>query len=467
MDETVLNLIGLYAGLVLLNAAISAFIWWSSRQRLQRDLFHVWGAMLVAFVAQGFTGDVFADEPLGIVFGFATLFVANLAFARLIDHLHGTAPPWTWSVGGFVAALIAAAFARAVGAPFTVIALPVALAVAFPLAWSSLHAIVARWKQMSFASRGLMLTCLAITAHTLDYPFLRHRPEFTAIGFTIAIFVVFALSVFAYAVVLEAVTTENARTAAEVDVAHRIQMKVVPRDPSIPGLEIACHMKPAEAVGGDYYDVYHLDRTSWILLGDVTGHGLSSGLVMLMAQSILASILHARAGISPAELTFLANQILYRNLRRLDELRSMTLVALCRVGDDQRFVYSGNHDHVFIYRAATGTVETVAVRHTPHDLGFLDEFPMSAYEQSSFSLLPGDLLLLATDGVVEAARRGRYESGMFEAERVCTLLRQLAGRPLAEIKAKLLDELEQFTGGVYHDDVTFVLARPVPAQVAA
>lgn len=459
MDETVTNLIGLYAGLILLNTVVSAAMWWNSREDLQRDLVYVWGAFLVALVAQGVTGGVFPDNALVIVLGFSTLFGANLAFSRLISHLFAVPVPYRSSAVLLGFGLVSSVIAYALGAHFTLVSAPVAVAAAYPLLVTSVNAMYLHWSEMNLTARGMMLACLAITLHTLDYPFLRHIPEFAAMGFTIATVVVFALSIFAPAVVLEVLTKQQARVSAELDVAHRIQMKLLPREPQIPGLELACHMKPAEKVGGDYYDIYTLGDHSWILLGDVTGHGLSSGLVMLMAQSILASILHTRNEISPAELNYLANRILHQNLARLDEMRSMTIVALCRVGNQHDFVYSGNHDHLFVYRAATGEVEVLDVTQVPHDLGFLNEFPLSDYLESKLHLEVGDLLFLSTDGVVEASNKGSYILGMFDQHRVIDLLKRIANEPLPEIKRRILEELDAFTDGVYHDDVTFVLAR--------
>jgi serine phosphatase RsbU (regulator of sigma subunit) len=467
VDDTVVNLLGLYAGLLLMNTLISAFMWAVSRQDLYRDLVALWATMLTGFVAQGITGALFPENHFGIVAGFSTLFVTNLAYANLVSRLVGTKVPWKTSFALFAVTIVSSWLIWTRGGSFTAVALPTAIGVVFPAMYTAVRALWEHWAHMTVSARALMLSCIAVTMHELDYPFLRHLDEYAAMGFTIAIVVVFAMSIFAPAVVLEYVAARQARVAAEMEVAHRIQTRVLPREPRIPGLEISCHMKPAEEVGGDYYDVYTLGQHSWILLGDVTGHGLSSGLVMLMAQSILASILHTRSEISPAELNFLANKILYQNLRRLDELRSMTIVALCRVGDKQRFVYSGNHDHLFVYRAATGEVESVDVSQVPHDLGFLNEFPQEEYAESAFELNPGDLMLLATDGVVEAPRKGRYAEGMFEKGRVRDILKEAANRPLSEVKARLLAELEAFTGGVYHDDVTFVLARPALGEAVA
>lgn len=467
MDETTVQLLGLYAGLLLMNTLISSFMWWSSRATLHRDLLFVWAAMLAGFTVQGLTRVLAPEHDLVVILGFSTVWFANMANARLITRLVGMQMPLSSSVGLFALGIIASVAAWLAELPFVAMGMPVAIAVAYPTLYTALRAIYGYWRQLSNTARGMMLACVAISIHSLDFPVFGVAPEYAALGFTIAIIVVFALSIFAPAVILEVVASQQARVAAEMDVAHRIQMKVLPRDPKVPGLEVTGYMQPADEVGGDYYDVYSLGKHSWILLGDVTGHGLSSGLVMLMAQSILASILHTRTDISPAELNWLANRVLYQNLRRLDELRSMTIVTLCRVGDDQRFIYSGNHDHMYVYRAKTGEVESIEVAQVPHDLGFMNEFPLSAYSEGSFTLDDGDLLFITTDGVTEAARHGHYSEGMFESERVVGLLKEHAQRPLEEIKQRILQELERYTGGIYHDDVTFLLARAVPGGAPA
>jgi serine phosphatase RsbU (regulator of sigma subunit) len=95
----------------------------------------------------------------------------------------------------------------------------------------------------------------------------------------------------------------------------------------------------------------------------------------------------------------------------------------------------------------------------------MDEFPRSAYGEGSFDVAQGDLILATTDGMPEAPSQGSYRQGMFDETRIKALLLEVAGRPLPEIKQRLLDALEAFTGGHYHDDVTFLLARPVPGSV--
>lgn len=450
------NLLATYAGAVALNAGISALLWWNNRQPLFQNLFLVWLAHVVAFAVQG----AFREGDLVIIMAFSSVFFIAASLARLFDSIQPTPIPWRLCGGLMVVSIGAALGAAAAGAPFTVVALPICLGAPFPATWVVFRAVASgSWRQLTLAGRGLLVTMALEVLHTWDFAFLRNVPEFGGAGFTIALLVVFALSIFAPATVLEIVTERQARAATEMLLARRIQMEILPKEPRIDGLEISAFMQPAEEVGGDYYDVYTFGGHSWVLLGDVTGHGLSSGLVMLMAQSVIASILHTRPEISPAELSFTANHILFNQLRRLGEQRTMTLVAISRDGADNSFRFSGNHENLYVFRHRAGSVEVLDVEHIPHGLGMLDEFGLDAYTQDRFSLEEGDLLFLASDGIREAAAHGDYEQGMFGEERMLEILTRSAARPLADIKKSLLEELERFTGGVYHDDISFLIAR--------
>src|SRR5262252_1055280 len=83
---------------------------------------------------------------------------------------------------------------------------------------------------------------------------------------------------------------ERERLAEELEIAARIQATMLPRISRVAGLEIAAVMVPSAEVGGDYYDIIPTKGGCWIGIGDVAGHGLKSGLVMMMIQSILATL---------------------------------------------------------------------------------------------------------------------------------------------------------------------------------
>ena len=252
----------------------------------------------------------------------------------------------------------------------------------------------------------------------------------------------------------------RSRASVELDLAQRIQTEILPKAPEIPGLELACYMKPADEVGGDYYDVVVAGEFAWVLLGDVTGHGLGSGLVMFMAQSILTSILQTREQIEPAELNYLANQILYKNLQRLDEQLPMTFVSLC-FHEGRSFTVSGCHDNFLIYRAASQSIEMLSLDHFALGIGFSDSFVREDYTQSAYTLAAGDVIFMVTDGITEAFCGGNVKLEQYGEERLKGLFLKHAARSAEEVKAALIAELDEFTGGIYHDDVTFIVAKAV------
>jgi serine phosphatase RsbU (regulator of sigma subunit) len=463
-----MNLLELYAVLVLINTALAAALWRRHRTLLHRVVFQIWFATLLAFVIQGVQG-VLSRSELHIVLGYASVWAINATMAYLIARIAEL--PFSWRP--FLAVLAAACTLSLVFSGlqlgFMPMALPVAVAVALPLLFVSPRALLLRGRRLTFSGKALCVSSLFFAAHNIDFAFLRNRPEYAAFGFTLAIAIVFGLSIFVPAVVLEIMTEQQARVAAEIDVAHRIQTAMLPKHPSIPGIEVTCYMRPADEIGGDYYDICTVGEHTWILLGDVTGHGLRSGLVMLMAQSIMSSIVHARPDIAPGELNRVANRILFQNLQRLDEQRPMTIVSLCRTGDstdqENRFVVSGSHDNLYVWRAATDEVEVILMDHFPLGLGFVDDLPAQGIVEREFQLAPGDFLFIGTDGVLEAPDGGDYNRGIFGEERLISFLKAHGRTPLEQTKEDLNAALDRFTSGIYHDDVTFLLLRAL--RVAA
>jgi serine phosphatase RsbU (regulator of sigma subunit) len=452
MDPVLRNVLLLYAGLLLINAVLTATLWVQNRDSLFRSLFFVWASTCVSFGIQG----ALQQTALLRVLGFSSVFPVNLALAYLLGQAVDVKVAWRTFAAIVCGAVAIAVIMAARDAAFWLIALPVAIGVCLPTTVTALRVIATHWKRLTVAGKTLALSSLVFAAHNLDYAFLRDKPEFATLGFTIATLIIFLLSISGPAVALEIVTQRQARVAAELEAARRIQSMILPRELRIPGLDVVGHMRPADSVGGDYYDVCRSGDDCWILLGDVTGHGLGAGLVMLMAQSTMSAIVQARPEISPRELNHLANRVLFNNLARLDEHRHMTIVAMrCHRGN---FVISGSHDDVLLWRAATQTVEVIPLAHFPWGLGFID-FEPSEVREHALSMSAGDLLFVGTDGVVEAARGGDPRRGVFGEKAIVEVLTSYATAPLEELKRRLLSSLEEFTRGVYHDDVAFLLVR--------
>lgn len=296
--------------------------------------------------------------------------------------------------GGVVVAIVAASL----GAPFFGIALPICVSVALPTTVTGTRVIARSWSRLTVAGKALAISSIAFAIHNLDFAVLRDRPAFAPAGFTIAILIIFALSITGPAVALEIVAGDKARIATELDAARRIQSMILPRRLDLPGLEVVGYMRPADSVGGDYFDVQRDGDDCWILLGDVTGHGLGAGLVMLMAQSTMSAIVQARPDVTPRELNHLANRVLLSNLTRLDERRHMTIVSIRCRGTD--FTISGSHDDIIVWRARDRAAEVVSVAHFPWGLGMLDlaadDVGEEALRSSGIRAL-GDLVLAARD----------------------------------------------------------------------
>jgi len=94
----------------------------------------------------------------------------------------------------------------------------------------------------------------------------------------------------------------SAKLEKEMEIASNIQSALLPRNPSIKGYEISTYMMPADEVGGDYYDIINVANRDWIIIGDVSGHGVPAGLIMMMVQTCIHNTLNIFPEISPSEL---------------------------------------------------------------------------------------------------------------------------------------------------------------------
>jgi serine phosphatase RsbU (regulator of sigma subunit) len=432
---------------------LSLILWIRHKTLLYQALFFVWATGVFTFLIQGFL----TQNTFLIILGFSVNFLSNLPIAFLIASPTGIEIPWR-RIFFFMLACYVISFIFYINEfSFTIIALPIAIGVAYPILHAAIKALTTKWNQLTFSARAFCFTCLFIVLHLLDYPFLRPIEATALPGFTIAILAVFALSVFATSFILEINTKNQAKISAELDVARKIQMDILPNNPMLPGFDLACYMRPAEEVGGDYYDVFTFGNLSWLFVGDVTGHGLGSGLVMFMVQSIISSILHTKEDISPSKLNKIANNILFNNLERLNEKRPMTLVSMC-INNAGQFSLSGSHSNIFIYRTKTQEIESISVNHFPLGIGFSEHLPITQ-DEDSFKLDKDDLLFIGTDGITEAAFKGDYQKGMFDEERLVSFLKNNATLPINEIKEKLILTLNQFTDGNFYDDITFIIAK--------
>lgn len=241
----------------------------------------------------------------------------------------------------------------------------------------------------------------------------------------------------------------------EMDIARRIQTALGPKDLGVPRLEITAAMHPADQVGGDYYDVFPMPDGCWIGIGDVTGHGLLSGMVMLMIQSMVSTLVHTRGSASPAELVTALNRVLMPNIRQRMGQEEHATFMLLRYFDDGRVAYAGAHEEVVVYRAAERRCEVLPM--SGIWVGIIEDIGDST-QNYHCQLQPGDLLLLYTDGLIEARNAQKEQFGL---HRVQELLATVSGAPVEEIRDRLINAARAWAP-VQQDDITCVVSRYLP-----
>ncbi|RUM23392.1 HAMP domain-containing protein [Rhizobium vallis] len=248
---------------------------------------------------------------------------------------------------------------------------------------------------------------------------------------------------------------ENRRLGTELAVAERIQLMVLPLHQELEEfqtLEIAAYMRPAEEVGGDYYDVLKNGNRLKIGIGDVTGHGLESGVLMLMVQSVARALQEAGNTDAVKFLTDL-NSALFKNIVRTKIDKHLTLAFLDY--DGKEMILSGQHEEVVIVRA-NGKVERIDTMDLGIPIGL--EADISAFVKThEIAFETGDLILLHTDGVTEAEN----ELGeLFGMDRLCREARRLNGLSADKIVSEIVAALMHFIGSQkIHDDITLLAVR--------
>jgi serine phosphatase RsbU (regulator of sigma subunit) len=248
---------------------------------------------------------------------------------------------------------------------------------------------------------------------------------------------------------------ENLRLGAELEVTRQLQQMLLPKESElkqVAGLDIAGYMAPADEVGGDYYDVLQFNGRVLIAMGDVTGHGLESGVFMLMAQTAVRTLLTSNET-DPARFLDVLNRTLYENGRRMGTDKNLTLI-LCEY-ENGRLTVSGQHEEIIIVRQ-NGDLEVVNTL----DLGFpigLEPSVADFVDQQTIVLQPDDAVILYTDGITEAEDKNGQHFGM---ERFCAIIKQHSAQTAEAIQQAIIDEVNAFIGTQkIYDDITLLVLK--------
>jgi DNA-binding LacI/PurR family transcriptional regulator/serine phosphatase RsbU (regulator of sigma subunit) len=245
---------------------------------------------------------------------------------------------------------------------------------------------------------------------------------------------------------------ERDRLQKEMEIAERIQTSILPKNLQAEGLEIAAVMLPAADVGGDYYDVLPFEGGCWLAIGDVAGHGLRTGLIMMMLQSIVSALVRHNIWASPRDLLRTVNAVIYENIRRRlgqDEHATLTLFRLDAQG---RLVFAGAHEDIIIYRARDRRLEVIPTPGTW--VGAVRSIDAGTVE-SEQHLQTGDVVLLYTDGLTEAMDENQQ---VFGIDRLSAEFGKVAESSVGAIRDHILSTVRQFAAS-QDDDMTLLVVR--------
>jgi sigma-B regulation protein RsbU (phosphoserine phosphatase) len=252
---------------------------------------------------------------------------------------------------------------------------------------------------------------------------------------------------------------DNVRMESELDLTRKLQKMVLPsiaEMQQIEVLDIASYMSPATEVGGDYYDVLRDGDNIKIGIGDVTGHGLESGILMLMTQTAVRTLMNSDQQ-DPIQFLSILNHTVYHNLKRMgiDKNLTLSLLDYHKHENHGRVRFSGQHEHVLVLRVG-GQVEM----HDTIDLGFplgLTEDISAFVNELQITLHPGDGVVLYTDGITEAENEHSEQYGLM---RLCDLLSRSWHQPSDNICQQVVDDVYGYIGAAHiYDDITLLVIK--------
>ncbi|VXD17068.1 Protein serine/threonine phosphatase with Cache sensor [Planktothrix serta PCC 8927] len=248
---------------------------------------------------------------------------------------------------------------------------------------------------------------------------------------------------------------ENLRMSAELDVARQIQQMILPKPEElegIEGLDICGYMEPADEVGGDYYDVLNIDGIVTIGIGDVTGHGLESGLLMLMTQTAVRTLKEVREQDSTRFLDTL-NRTIYKNVQRMNSERNLTLAILNY--SEGNLSVSGQHEETIIIRKG-GRIERIDTMDLGLPIGIDDEI-IDFISRTTLELEPGDGVVVYTDGITEAKDMNKKQYGI---EQLCEIIHQNWYLSAEGLKDAVITDLRHHIGKQkVFDDITLLVIK--------
>jgi serine phosphatase RsbU (regulator of sigma subunit) len=253
---------------------------------------------------------------------------------------------------------------------------------------------------------------------------------------------------------------ERRSAQKELEIACEVQVRMLPsQTPDYPGLDFGFFYQPAREVGGDYYDFIPFDSERMgLAVGDVSGKGLSSALLMASMQGLVRTNLAVRQG-GVAPFVMELNHSLYK-LTASNRYATLFFAFVDVSNQTLHYVNAGQNPPLFFRNGASparglGMPESLAGGGPPVGI-----FARSEYRSEYVLLHDGDVLVAYTDGLVEALNPQQEEFG---EERLSDIVRSSLSLPAAEICNRIATRLQAFVAeSPQWDDITLVIMKVKP-----
>ncbi len=245
------------------------------------------------------------------------------------------------------------------------------------------------------------------------------------------------------------VEMENERKSRELESARDLQLSLLPKEiPRPEGFDIACYMKTASEVGGDYYDFLGTGQDGMaLIMGDATGHGLKAGNMVITTKGLLNTFAGTE---EPDEILRAVN----RAIKKMN-LHMLTMcLAITRITGKKLSYSSAGMPPLLIYRKETRSAAPLVLKAMP--LGAVHDFP---YSRLTATLSPGDVIVMVSDGMIEIFNEIQETFGL---ERIVTCVQSNADKDARGIVQALLDEGVRWAGTTpLVDDQTMVVVKVI------
>ncbi|MGZ4778958.1 MAG: SpoIIE family protein phosphatase [Thermoanaerobaculia bacterium] len=235
---------------------------------------------------------------------------------------------------------------------------------------------------------------------------------------------------------------EKERLQSEIEIAATIQRNLLPKEgPQFRGVSFSAHFEPTASIGGDYYDVFNLDKSRLaVAIGDVSGHGLSTGLVMAMVKAGITTLVEE--GADESALFQRLNELVYRSTER----RAFMTLAFTIFDLGRGTIRHTNAGHLYPYLLREGRDTPISIESPSLPLGVRAAIVTRTVE---LELKEGDTVVYLSDGIVEAQDERGEPFGFEQLER---LLAEQTERSPSAIRDTILDAVARHSGTRPADD---------------